>query len=166
MTWNTKKVVIQVDILCMWKRGGRGYLKGLGMRPILPSTVTYSITTKEENVAIFRRYIAEISCIEGYRQDISWKNIGPTIFREKSWEIGDISRYIGDFSRYIAWSTKSNALQWKSNVLQCPLATMHLLLEIASEGIWTPNQKVWGSLHLPSGLTRPCNIKCTKHIYT
>ena len=30
---------------------------------------------REENVAIFRRYIAEILCIEGFRHDISWRNI-------------------------------------------------------------------------------------------
>ena len=51
--------------------------------------------SKEENVAIFRRYIAEISRVGGYRHDISWRNIGPAIFRHLSREIADFSRYIG-----------------------------------------------------------------------
>ena len=42
-------------------------------------------------------YFGDISCIEGYRYDISWKNIGQVIFRNKSREIGYFSRYIGDF---------------------------------------------------------------------
>ena len=49
------------------------------------------VLTKEENVAIFRRYIAEISCVEGYRHDFSYRNIGQTIFLDKSREIGDFS---------------------------------------------------------------------------
>ena len=53
--------------------------------------------------------ISEISCIEGYR------HIGPAIFRDKSLEIGDFSRYIGDFSRYIAWSTWVNESQTHYN---------------------------------------------------
>ena len=51
------------------------------------------------------RYIADISCIEKGRHDISWRNTGPAIFREKSLKIDDISRYIGDFhdiSQYIS----------------------------------------------------------------
>ena len=74
-------------------------------------------------LAIFRRYIAEISCVGGYRHDISWRNIGPAIFlgeisvqryflekyrsSDISWRnIGPaifrhLSREIGDFSRYI-----------------------------------------------------------------
>ena len=43
------------------------------------------------------RYFGDISCIEGHQHDISWRNIGPTIFRDKSQEIGYFSRYIGDF---------------------------------------------------------------------
>ena len=57
------------------------------------------IVFKEENVEIFRRYIAaDISCIEGFRRDISWRNIGPAIFWDLSREIGDFSRYIGDLA--------------------------------------------------------------------
>ena len=52
----------------------------------------------EENIAIFRRYIAEISCIDGFRHDISWRNIGPAIFRDFSREIAYFSRYIGDLA--------------------------------------------------------------------
>ena len=42
------------------------------------------------------RYFAEISCIEGYRNDMIfhgeiWINIGPVIFRGKSREIVDFS---------------------------------------------------------------------------
>ena len=43
------------------------------------------------------RYFGDISCIEGYRHDISWRNIDQAIFRNKSWEIDDFSRYIDDF---------------------------------------------------------------------
>ena len=57
----------------------------------------HEVITKEENVVIFRRYIAEISCVEGYRHDFSLRNIGQTIFRAKFREIGDLSRYIRDF---------------------------------------------------------------------
>ena len=75
------------------------------------------VVTKEENVVIFRRYIAEISCIEGFPHDISWRNIGPTIFQYLSREIANFSRYrwFGDkstiFFRYIAWSTRVNESQ-------------------------------------------------------
>ena len=40
-----------------------------------------------------------MSCIRGYRYDISWRNIGPAKFREKSQKIGDILRYIGDYTK-------------------------------------------------------------------
>ena len=56
-----------------------------------------SLTTREENVVDFRRYIAEISCVDGDRHDFSCRNTGQMIFRDKSREIGDLSRYIGDF---------------------------------------------------------------------
>ena len=42
--------------------------------------------------------IAEISCIEGFRHDISWRNIGPAIFWYLSGELVDFSRYIGDLA--------------------------------------------------------------------
>ena len=78
-----------------------------------------------------------------------------------------MSPAIVDISHGQRGSTESNALQWKSNVLQCPrYSAPPLLHEIASEGIWTPNQKVWGSVLLPSRLTHPYDIKCIKHIYT
>ena len=69
----------------------------------------------EENIAIFRRYIAEISCIDGFRHDISWRNIGPAIFRDFSREIAYFSRYIGDLAIYRV----VNAGQRKSDPLQC-----------------------------------------------
>nr|CAN75488.1 hypothetical protein VITISV_036821 [Vitis vinifera] len=84
---------------------------------------------KEENVAIFRRYIAEISCVGGYRHDISWRNIGPAIFRHLSREIADFSRYIGDLAinrRFFSdiscgqrGSTKVKPATVPVNALQC-----------------------------------------------
>ena len=107
------------------------------------------VVTKEENVAIFRRYIAEISCIEGFRHDISWRNIGPAIFQYLSREISDFSRYIGDlainrrfFFRYIAWSTRVKESQTRYSARHRATVPFHLL---AAERIWTPNQKVWDS---------------------
>ena len=64
----------------------------------LSSTVNHLPVVKEENVTIFRRYITEISCVEGYWHDISWRNIGPAIFIDLSREIVDFSRYIGDLA--------------------------------------------------------------------
>ena len=71
--------------------------------------------TMEENIAIFRRYIAEISCIDGFRHDISWRNIGPTIFR--------------DFSRYIAWSTRVNESQTRYSARQRATVMLQSLLQ-------------------------------------
>ena len=51
----------------------------------------WHLTSMEEDIAIFRRYIAEISCIEGFRHDISWRNIGSAIFWYFSREIGDLA---------------------------------------------------------------------------
>ena len=41
-----------------------------------------SLIAREENVADFRRYIAEISCVDGDRHDFSCRNIGQMIFRD------------------------------------------------------------------------------------
>ena len=82
---------------------------------------SYLGKSKEENVAIFRRYIAEISCIGEYRHDISWRNIGPTIFQDKSREIGNILRYISDLAinrRFFPIYRMVNTSQRKSNALQ------------------------------------------------
>ena len=84
---------------------------------------------QEENIAIFRRYIAEISCVEGYRHDFSCRNIGQMIFRDKSREIGDLSRYIDDFSSIYrlvnAGSTESTRYS-KSQMCYSVPATVHL----------------------------------------
>ena len=127
--------------------------------------------TREENVADFRRYIAEISCVDGDRHDFSCRNIRQMIFRDKSWEIGDLSRYIGDFGEKSAifldispgqrGVNRVNALQWKSNVLQCP-ATVHLPNNL----LLLPRGFEPQTAFLPTGLTRPYDIKCIKHIYT
>ena len=72
------------------------------------------------------------------------------IFRDKSREIGDLSRYIGDFGEKSAifldispgqrGVNGVNTLQWKSNVLQCPrYSAPPKQFAFASEGIWTPN---------------------------
>ena len=84
-----------------------------------------------------------VAIFRWYRHDFSCRNIGQTIFRDFS----SIYRLV-------------NAGQ------QSQRATVHLPKQIASEGIWTPNLLVWGSAFLPSGLTRPYDIKCIKHIYT
>ena len=90
------------------------------------------VMIREENVADFRRYIAEISCVDGDRHDFSCRNIGQMIFRDKS-------REIGDFSRYIAWSTRGQRSQHatvKVNVLQCPrYSAPPKQFAFASEGI-------------------------------
>ena len=54
----------------------------------------------------------EISCIDRFRHDISWRNIGPAIFRDLLREIA-ISR---DSTIYRV----VNAGQRKSDPLQCP----------------------------------------------
>ena len=78
------------------------------------------------NIAICRRYIADISCIRRYRYDISWRNIDPAKFREKSLKIGDISQYVGDLAinrRFFPIYHMVNAVKHatvKSNALQCP----------------------------------------------
>ena len=38
------------------------------------------VYNKEENIEIYRRYIADISCIGRGRHDISWRKIGDEIF--------------------------------------------------------------------------------------
>ena len=93
------------------------------------------VIIKEENVAIFRRYIAEISYIEGFRHDISPWNIGPAIFRDLSREIGDLSQYIGDLvinQRFFFDISRGQCGSTKVRPLQCPStrysdATVHVL---------------------------------------
>ena len=102
------------------------------------------VNTKEENVAIFRRYIAEISCVGGYH-DISWRNIGPAVFRHLSREIGDFS----PIYRVV------NAGQRKSNPLQCP-STRYSASHFAC--CWedlNPKPKGLGCTRLPPGLSSP-----------
>ena len=92
------------------------------------------VFTKEENVAIFRRYITEISCIEGFRHDISWKDIGQVIFRDLSLE----SAIFPDILHGQRGSTKVRRATVPSHLL-------------AAKRIWTPNQNHC----LPPGLTCP-----------
>ena len=108
----------------------------------------------EENIAIFRRYIAEISCIEGFRHDISWRNIGPAIFRDFSREIAYFSRYIGDLAIYRV----VNAGQRKSDPLQCrQRATVHALqcLHFLELRGFEPQTKRFGVHPLTTGLSCP-----------
>ena len=58
----------------------------------------------EENIGIYRRYIADITCIERSRHDISWRKIGEEIYSVNIAKISAIyrryigsGRYIGDF---------------------------------------------------------------------
>ena len=102
--------------------GGRNYGLGIGRYGCVASM--------EENIVY--RWVSTRYFMEKYRSDdISWRNIGPTIFRDLSQEIADCSRYINDFYLYIAWSTRVkesqtrySAHQRATMLLQCP---SHLL---------------------------------------
>ena len=85
------------------------------------------VFTKEENVAIFRRYIAEISCVGRYRHDISWRNIGPAIFRHLSREIADFSRYIDHLAINRRFFSDISRGQRGSNLLVAATVPLHLL---------------------------------------
>ena len=159
---------MRVVILC-WRDGGQWwmflvylcYKSRLWSCGILPKNCRVAPSPLRPRRKM-SRYFGDILCVEWYRHDISWRNISPTIFRDKSREIGDLSRYIGDFGekstifpRYIAWSTRVNgvnALQWKSNVLQCPPATVHLpfCLKLLPRGFepQTKRFRVQSSCHL------------------
>ena len=66
------------------------------------------------------RYFDDISCIEWYQHNISWRNIDPAIFRDKFREIDDISRYVGGFAinwRFFPIYRLVNTGQRKSNAL-------------------------------------------------
>ena len=90
------------------------------------------VRIREENVADFRRYIAEISCVDGDRHDFSCRNIGQMIFRDKSREIGDLSRYI-------AWSTRGQRSQRVTVKVKCATVSHYSAppkqFAFASEGI-------------------------------
>ena len=45
----------------------------------------------EENIEIYRRYIADILCIKGYRNDIWWRNIVLVKFQGKILNIGNMA---------------------------------------------------------------------------
>ena len=62
--------------------------------------------------------------------------------------------------------TSTNAGQRRSNALQWSQCATVSEKSFVADGTWTPNQKVWGSNHLPSGHTHPYCILCTKDIYT
>ena len=123
------------------------------------------------NIMIHHTFYQMCNCTHYYKCVIvhittlqSRRKMCQTIFRDNSREISDLSRYIGDFPRYIAWSTRSQRSQRAT--VKVKSATVSRPKQFASEGIWTPNQKVWVIAFLPSGLTRPYDIKCIKHIYT
>ena len=110
------------------------------------------------------RYIAEISCIEGFRHDISWRNIGPTIFQDLSREIGDLSQYIGDFSSIYR---VVNAGQRKSDPLQCRQRATVMLQCLTFICCWedlNPKPKGLGFTRLPPGLSCPL-IYNTQQLY-
>ena len=68
------------------------------------------------------RYFGYISCIEGFRHDISWRNIGPTIFWDLSRYIGDLAInrwFFSDISRGQRGSTKVKPATVPVNALQC-----------------------------------------------
>ena len=98
------------------------------------------------------RYIAEISCIEGFRHDISWRNIGPTIFQDLSREIGDLSQYIGDFSSIYR---VVNAGQRKSDPLQCPSTRYSASTFVCCREDLNPKPKGLGFTRLPLELSVP-----------
>ena len=102
----------------------------------------WHLTSMEEDIAIFRRYIAEISCIEGFRHDISWRNIGSAIFWYFSREIGDLAinrLFLAIYRVVNAGQTRYSAPSTRYSAR----ATVPPFL--GAERIWTPNQKVWGS---------------------
>ena len=68
----------------------------------------------KENIKIYRRYIIDISCIEGYENNIWWKNIVLTKFWGKSPNTNNISWYIGDISCIEGYE---NNIWWKNIVL-------------------------------------------------
>ena len=105
-----------------------------------------------------------------YRYNISWKNIGLAKFREKSQKIGGISRYIDNFGDKLPiFPDISHGQHGSTTVKRATVKSMRYsawknALSFVAEGIWTPNQKLWGSTYLPSGQAYPCYIICTKHI--
>ena len=104
----------------------------------MPSLKHLSIQSKEENVAIFQQYIAEISRVEGYRHNFSCRNIGQTIFRDKSREIGDISAILARNRRFfldISLGQRGSTSYSESQMCYSIPATVHLPKQIASEGI-------------------------------
>ena len=93
------------------------------------------------------RYFGEISYIQGFQRDISWRNIGPAIFRDLSREIGDFSRYIGDLvinrrffsdiSRGQRGSTKVRPAIVPVNALQCCYSAAPFAYIICNNYIYT-----------------------------
>ena len=83
-----------------------------------------------------------ISCIEGFRHDISWRNIGSAIFWYFSREIGDLAinrLFLAIYRVVNAGQTRYSAPSTRYSAR----ATVPPFL--GAERIWTPNQKVWGS---------------------
>ena len=117
----------------------------------------------------------KISCIGGYRHDISWRNIGPAIFHGEisfRWYLGinpeklAISRNISTIFLDISHGQRGSTKVKRATVKSMCYNGATVPSPFASKGIWTPNLLVWGTLHLPSGQSCPCLILCTKLIYT
>ena len=119
------------------------------------------------------RYFGDILLKYRVSKDIdtifSWRNIGPAIFRDKYREIGDISRYIGDFGDKSAiFPDISHGQRGSTEVKRATVKSMCYSAPFffCFRRDLNPKPKGLGSIHLPSGLTCPCYIICTKLIYT
>ena len=109
------------------------------------------------------RYFGDISCIEGFRHDISWRNIGPAIFQDLSREIGDLSQYIGDLAinrRFFSdiWrgqrgSTKVRPAIVPVNALQCMCYSSSTFVCCRED--LNPKPKGLGFTRLPPELSCP-----------
>ena len=58
------------------------------------------VLSMKENIEIYRQYIADISCIRGYGNDIWWRNIVLAKFQGKILNIGDMAINHRFFSIY------------------------------------------------------------------
>ena len=58
------------------------------------------VLSMKENIEIYRQYIADISCIRGYGNDIWWRNIVLVKFQGKILNIGDMAINRRFFSIY------------------------------------------------------------------
>ena len=104
----------------------------------------------------------KISCIDGFRHDISWRNIGPAIFRDFSREIAYFSRYIGDLAINRRFFGDISRGQRKSDPLQCRQRATVMLQCLTFICCWedlNPKPKGLGFTRLPPGLSCPLIYK-------